>query len=109
MCLCCVAFCTNVADLHVCPGVKLTVGSLEDLRKAYKGAQDPDPDSELPARVALVLCMFAVYVWCPASSTLCLAPCIFPTLLAAQPAVVEKPMCTCACCPAKGFTWHLSP
>jgi hypothetical protein len=41
-----------------CTVVKLTVGSLEDLRKAYKGAQDPDPDSESPACVALVPSMF---------------------------------------------------
>jgi hypothetical protein len=45
-------------------GVKLTVGNLEDLRKAYKGAQDPDPDSESPGLVASadddVLCCLPV-------------------------------------------------
>ncbi len=33
----------------VCTGVKLTVGTLDDLRKAAKGGQDPDPDSKQTA------------------------------------------------------------
>jgi hypothetical protein len=35
--------------LSVCAGVKLSVGTLEDLRKASKGGQDPDPDSKKAA------------------------------------------------------------
>lgn len=47
------------------PGIKLTVGTLDDLRQAAKGGQDPDPDSEwlglgLCAATALFFVCFVV-------------------------------------------------
>lgn len=37
----------------------MTVGTLDDLRKASKGGQDPDPDSKFSVPLALPVCMLS--------------------------------------------------